>query len=385
MLLITRALVPLPAMWFWAVAAVLEGVGYLLNAVRGIAPDWVSIIVPHALVSIGALVTLHGIVAFRGVPDRSRWIGCAVVAAELVAVAFTTYVVPDRALRVVAVSLATLILMSLCARRLLSGIEPGLRQPARFTSFFFLLMAGFMGWRAMWTVTNPIGDFLDNQLDQVAAMLVYLVTVTGRTFGFVWLTTQAMSIELRRYAHTDPLTGVVNRRAFWQDADREAARARRSGSGLAVVMLDIDRFKRVNDKHHHRGGDAVLQAVASAVTAELRPTDRVARFGGEEFAILLPGADTRAAIRVAQRVRFRIENTAIAFGDDVLHVTASLGVAGSDVTGDVSPIALVRAADDALFLAKDSGRNRVESAADVPPGHSAPTVGDSPQPVPLAD
>jgi diguanylate cyclase (GGDEF)-like protein len=164
-------------------------------------------------------------------------------------------------------------------------------------------------------------------------------------------------------AVTDELTGLANNRAFRDVATREAARARRFGHPLSLLMLDVDDFKQVNDTHGHPQGDEVLKRIGAILRDESRGIDLPARYGGEEFAVALPETDPVGAAEVAERIRGRVESEPVGFvdGDGALQVTASLGVASipesaSDVRG------LVAAADAALYAAKRGGKNRVEQA-----------------------
>jgi two-component system cell cycle response regulator len=165
--------------------------------------------------------------------------------------------------------------------------------------------------------------------------------------------------DLALASRRDPLTGLPNRRAFEEELAREAARASRAGAPLAVVMLDVDRFKAVNDGHGHAAGDEVLRAVAARAAAAIRAGDLLARVGGEEFAILLPAADLPRAAEAAERIRATLAARRIEAGGTSLTVTASLGCAA--LAPGETPEALVARADARLYAAKEAGRNRVES------------------------
>jgi diguanylate cyclase (GGDEF)-like protein len=164
--------------------------------------------------------------------------------------------------------------------------------------------------------------------------------------------------ELRRLATTDPLTGVANRRHFVEQGSRLLARASRDGEPASLALLDIDRFKQVNDTHGHAAGDQVLRQI-SRLCAELsRPGDLLARWGGEEFILLLPRTDLAAAFAVAERLRAAVAALAIeGGGGPPLRVTASFGVAQARAP-ELDELA--RRADRALYRAKRRGRDRVE-------------------------
>lgn len=157
-------------------------------------------------------------------------------------------------------------------------------------------------------------------------------------------------------ATTDSLTGIANRREFTTVLTREVARAKRYNTPLSLVMYDIDYFKRVNDSFGHDVGDYVLQVLTRLVKQNIRSVDVVARWGGEEFMVLMPQANLSAAFAAADKLRLAIAEYRF---DKVEHLTVSFGVTVYNVEDDLN--ALLKRADDALYLAKQNGRNRVET------------------------
>jgi diguanylate cyclase (GGDEF)-like protein len=167
--------------------------------------------------------------------------------------------------------------------------------------------------------------------------------------------------QTERLASHDTLTGILNRRAFSAALEREFAQADRLASEVGLLLLDVDKFKTVNDTHGHHTGDDVLEAVGKLLPANLRPYDYTARWGGEEFVVALPHTGEDGALRVAERIRASIEALTLTTRTGAaLSVTASIGVAlrarGESLTE------LVERADQAMYAAKRSGRNRVVAA-----------------------
>jgi two-component system cell cycle response regulator len=172
----------------------------------------------------------------------------------------------------------------------------------------------------------------------------------------------ALVAELRRRSLSDSLTRVGNRRAFDEALTQEVARARRAGSALSLALVDIDHFKEVNDLFGHIAGDGALAAVAGRLTAALRSSDRVFRYGGEEFVVLLGDTELRGAVLLAERVVAAVSGKPFVLGDARHRITCSVGVAVLVETDDPTGLGLVARADAALYEAKRAGRNRAQAA-----------------------
>jgi diguanylate cyclase (GGDEF)-like protein len=184
--------------------------------------------------------------------------------------------------------------------------------------------------------------------------------------GMRIVTLQAEIIEareaLRVQATHDALTGVWNRRAILEMLGTELVRSSRDEAPVAVVMADLDHFKRINDTHGHVVGDVVLREAVSRMRTLLRPYDAIGRYGGEEFLVVLPGCTAQDAFKLAERLRIGISQEPMMINGGTIDVTSSLGVAISDTTAILDATALIQAADTALYRAKAEGRNRVELA-----------------------
>jgi len=164
-----------------------------------------------------------------------------------------------------------------------------------------------------------------------------------------------LSLQLR----TDALTGVANYRSFMETLELEIERSRRNGRPTSLLMIDIDHFKKVNDIHGHETGNQALVHVAKLIGGEVRKLDMVCRYGGEEFAVVLPETDLLAAIPVAERIRLTLAETPLQHGELQLKLTASLGLATYQPYSLSSSAELISQADHYLYEAKQSGRNQL--------------------------
>jgi diguanylate cyclase (GGDEF)-like protein len=167
--------------------------------------------------------------------------------------------------------------------------------------------------------------------------------------------------ELERIANYDSLTGLLNRRAVMQKLDEQVQHAKRYEEPLSIIMLDIDHFKKVNDRYGHIIGDNVLEKVASVISSVVRATDIVGRYGGEEFIVILPHTEGSVTLTVSERIRKAVEEAEmVGSNGDTFSVTVSQGVGSYIQDEDIN--SLIQRADAALYQAKENGRNRVELA-----------------------
>jgi diguanylate cyclase (GGDEF) domain len=249
------------------------------------------------------------------------------------------------------------IIMFLCGREYWRGRgDMGLPMIANATLYTLVALSFFACAAVLlveqrWVLDGPPSNWAED-----ANSILSLVGLTG--IGAITLTLHHARAARRHRdeANTDSLTGVLNRRALFSRF-RETDKV----TGLAVVMFDLDHFKQINDRLGHAQGDLVLQKFAEVLRAQLRDTDIIARLGGEEFCVILPGLDPDAARLAAERIRLAFAALAIAIGDkdEIATVSAGLAIGGLEETF----FSVLRRGDDALYMAKSAGRNQVHLAA----------------------
>lgn len=209
-------------------------------------------------------------------------------------------------------------------------------------------------------------------LDNSLAIEAYHGTRVGALESSVEML-RARQEKLAQDLSTDALTGVASRRSVLDCLQRALEHARHEAKSVGVIVLDLDHFKSINDRHGHAAGDKVLQVAAARIRSSLRPMDTVGRYGGEEFLMILPATDSASSARVAVRVRRNLGADLVNANGVTIRVTASQGIAVSD--GSEDPDAVVERADRALYAAKRAGRDCVVSADGGSADASAPALG----------
>lgn len=259
------------------------------------------------------------------------------------------------------------------------------RSRLRLIQGSVLAVGAPLGWLL---IRMAAGSSLSAELIGNPGLYLYLLLATAVVFagfGFVLGKREDELIDLNRkldeVAVTDALTGLRNARYYHARLDEQQATTERTGRPFAVGVIDLDHFKSVNDRYGHIAGDIVLMQTARAIAANARKGETVARVGGEEFALLLPGSTCQAAKEAAERVRKAIEKLEITIPQEenvTLSVTASAGVASTAELPGLSARELFMAADEALYKAKEEGRNR--TCAALGEGESGFSCSNGPSP-----
>jgi len=347
----------------WALASLCIGFGLLpAYYFRVPAPgyEW-AVVCGSLLIATGIGLQYTGIQTFKGEPSRRKLVALLVVVALLENI-WWSVLQPDVAARSIANSLLFGAGFAACARALLIQIEAPLRTAYWFTGASFAVLASTLWLRALMIELAPAGTYalyINTPLNSWSFFISSVVQLCV-TFGFVLMVNYRLIADIHKIASRDVLTNAFTRRRLEEEALRLLARCARTDDVLAIMMIDVDHFKSVNDRFGHLVGDKVLQRLATIVQQAIRTDDYFARYGGEEFCILLLSTTEQEALLLAERLRESYATMTLEAGGSLLRSTVSIGVADSTQAG-LEWQALISAADQALYRAKQAGRNRVVS------------------------
>lgn len=352
------------ALSFFVYGQFLRALGMLLISFRGIIPLLLSAHVGNILVYIGIALEIFAFTLIS--PSRFRLTEplIAVVVTGALLFASIDFLYPDQAVaktRYVLVS--SLVISSLYALGGLSlfGATCSSRLRKGLGAIFIVLALCFLG-RLHPSFAHGMNIFTPGLIQSLTFVAILIATIVCG-IGFMLLMHEAADKALRLAATTDALTGLANRRRFNEVLNTEFFRLKRSGAPLSLIILDVDYFKRFNDRYGHVQGDECLRAIGQAIKASVhRPPDLAARFGGEEFVVIAPETGANGALALAERIRHAVTRLEIPHEDNTAapHVTASLGVATRYASELETPESLVELADQALYQAKHSGRNQTQ-------------------------
>jgi diguanylate cyclase (GGDEF)-like protein len=344
-----------PALLPWALAFGLAAAGMLLGAGRVSLGAFWSVTIANALIALAYGCMWNGTRIFDG--RSSRILAASAGALVWLAACTSGDFMSSPRVRLTLLVAIAMIYSLLTVGELWRSRQEGLASR-------WLIIGLLLGHTVALPFRLPLaGQMLEPQFDRLDLLtFVMLESVLLSMCGaylFGSLASERIAYAYKRASLVDPLTGVANRRAFRKQGARIVHRCRLAGESIALVLFDLDHFKSVNDRFGHAVGDGVLVTFCRISEENLRPTDLFARLGGEEFACLLASATQEEAFAIAERVRAAFESARHKVGEGPLATTVSIGVAISE-DGRAGLSRLMRDADDALYRAKQQGRNRVE-------------------------
>jgi diguanylate cyclase (GGDEF)-like protein len=333
--------------------------GALAVALRGQIPDFLSIVVGNLFVVFGYCLLFLSLAEFFGRKTFHLYLQGTLLMVAVATMLQYGYFHPNTPDRLIAYSVVLGIQQAHIALYLLSKREGALRLA---TGSMALMLAALSAANVIRIIGVAHRGAPNNYLN-AGPFLAWIVVINsclqcGAMVAYVWMTAAFLRRDLQIQASTDPLTGLLNRRAIELAAEREISAHRRSHAPISAIVLDLDNFKKINDSHGHHCGDATLIAIASCLQRGMRREDLLARIGGDEFAILLPNTSQEQMNEIAERLRASIEATSVVYGQVQAGVTASFGLGHLRDGGDTWEDLFMRC-DKALYEVKRAGGNLI--------------------------
>jgi diguanylate cyclase (GGDEF)-like protein len=339
----------------WSAAIAIGGFAFLMFALIGIAPDWVTLPLGNAASTATLMVCALVILNFeKHTVSHNWWIVPTVVAAIVVFI-----LVPTPLAREIAEALWFSIAMLVVACKVWR-----ISQASTLTSYWLIVVGSIAASLAMiarivfdWTRPNPVVGF---DWHMVFTFVGAYIMATSWTIGYMMLLRDKAEVQLQTFAMTDPLTGIHNRRMFFELAEVEFRKARRARTAVTLLMIDIDHFKEVNDSHGHAVGDQVLRHVAATIGNCLRIEDVFVRYGGEEFGVMVATVSETHIRQLSERIRLAVERAPYSSGPSItIPLSVSVGACRAVPSAIHSLEFLLAQADASVYQAKREGRNRV--------------------------
>jgi diguanylate cyclase len=357
---------------YWAVGNLVIGLGMVVLFSKFDDVTW-HIVPGIVFIGIGLSLFINGIQAFSGKKPR-KWL--AVLIGLFLATVNAYFLFYEYELRIFVMFNALVFsVIYFISARLTFGKDDGLVGNMYWiaSSLFFMMALLLMArvFSAYYMDNELFKGFLDWPVNAYTFMLACVIQFFVSVL-FVLMLTAQVNENLLAIATIDGLTGVLNRRGLQDAAVKTHAICKRIKIPMALLLIDLDHFKKVNDTHGHLAGDAVLSSVARTVKATLRGGDVIGRFGGEEFCVLLPNTSEKEAVALAERIRDTIQHKAISishvkkniYSKNEVNCTVSIGASDTDAVGyDIQR--LFTAADNAMYMAKNRGRNLVATQAGI--------------------
>ncbi len=343
------------------IAFLVLSLGLLLLSLRHFVSDLFSVIIANTLQFLATIMVYEGLIRFRQANITwGKYVAACLLCLMVLSFYYYTYNKPDVNARMIALAISFSLEYLLISYALFYRTKQSGGAANTFLGLMFLLLSVSYALRAIVTLGEAeLIDFMDAGFIHAVSLMSLQMMVLFTSFSVLWIASNELEKELREQARIDPLTLAYNRRALEDVANVEISRVIRNKHSLSIIMCDIDHFKDFNDEHGHQVGDKVLVDFCSILKSNVREHDFIARYGGEEFLVLLPETNLQKALAIAEKLRTKICQHRMAIRRNrAVSITASFGVAGYQ-QGMTDWRLIVKAADQALYQAKNAGRNKV--------------------------
>ena len=351
---------PVNGTLFWVIGRFITTLGLFLLFLRDLIPGFASIVLGNGMVIGGHLIVWLGMQRFVDYQIKNRPLNILagiILSLVLAGICWYYLVNPTLWARAALIASSLCLISVLAARDLLTSASQ--TMAIKITGICYAINAAMMAISAIMIVKDTPSGPLMSSGPLVAVSYMY-AHVFGflMTFGMILMITQKLQLKLERQATEDPLTGVYNRRALHMMAEHEFTAMLRNKTCLSVLMIDLDFFKKINDRHGHKVGDRMLIHFTQIVRDTIRAEDLLFRYGGEEFVVLIRNADINGTSQLAERIRAACSVTPLPAGDKLVGFTVSIGQASAKLDDD-DFYQVIERADKALYHAKEQGRDRV--------------------------
>lgn len=343
----------------WALGFWFGTLGMSLIGLRHLVPSPVAVLAGNAFIAAANAMLLRGVAVHLGASLRWRW-PLLLIGIFVTGQAWFAFVQPDLGMRMTAFSLQGMTWDLWMVWLLLRYGAHDIRRSRRFAAALLGLNSLVHFSRLFLPMAAPAGqDFMQAGLPLAAAYLSAIAIALSMSLALTLLLAERLIVDLGRQANTDGLTGLLNRAALFSEGARALSLCRRSHLPFSLLMFDLDHFKSINDSWGHDAGDAVLRHFTQVIRENDRRSSHVfGRYGGEEFLLVLPGANERDALSLAERLRTSVAASPASFEGRPIAFTTSIGIATA--CSDSGLQQLISEADGAMYRAKAAGRNRVE-------------------------
>jgi diguanylate cyclase (GGDEF)-like protein len=345
---------------YWTGAAFAMAAGSLIATLTAMTDSLVPLLFGGTIVVFSTCLTVMGVWRFYGEPARWRRT-TAITALAFIGISVFLFGYDSATMRILIFSVAQALPLVFPLKLLFSTQDGRANAGARLAGSVAVAIIAICAFRAVGKLLQIGGDFsfahFNPQQSIMILALMFLSMVCN--FGFLLMAMDRLRNEVADLAMMDDLTGVGNRRQLLQRLTEECARSDRSNQAFALLVVDLDGFKMINDTHGHAAGDACLQHFTLMAQTKLRPGDLLARTGGDEFCIVLPASTLREGAMIARRIIEACREDAAGCAANEIPVAVSIGVAQWTREVGAFPDRLIAAADHALYVAKKEGRNRL--------------------------